>query len=112
MVGYAQGLSTLVGDYLKESGHCFAWTLFIYIVTYSSDLILSFLGDFVQISKTKYQGQVAVDLKYLQASEPFFQEMIATIRGRLEIEQIEADRKRNQQESISSRDFKYYYWSG
>lgn len=65
---------------------------------------LSFLGDFVQISQTQYQGQVAVDLKYLQASEPFFQEMIATIRGRLEIEQIEADRKHNQQESISSRD--------
>ncbi|OCR01877.1 hypothetical protein BCD67_05125 [Oscillatoriales cyanobacterium USR001] len=54
---------------------------------------LQFLTKFAEVSKNKYQEQIKIDLNYLIASQNFFQEMIANIRGMLDIEQIEADRE-------------------
>ncbi|CBN56220.1 MULTISPECIES: hypothetical protein [Kamptonema] len=64
---------------------------------------LQFLDKFAEVSKNKYQEQIKVDLNYLIASQNLFQEMIANIRGMVEIEQIEADRKSSEQDTISSR---------
>ena len=54
---------------------------------------LQFLTKFAEVSKNKYQEQIKIDLNYLIASQNLFQEMIANIRGMLDIEQIEADRE-------------------
>jgi len=51
-----------------------------------------FWDSFLDLAKNTYLQQIETDLNYLLAGQNLFQEMIATIRGMLEIEQIEADR--------------------
>jgi hypothetical protein len=51
-----------------------------------------FWDAFLDLAKNTYLQQIETDLNYLLAGQNLFQEMIATIRGMLEIEQIEADR--------------------
>ena len=48
---------------------------------------------FLDLASNTYLKQIEVDLNYLIAGQNFFQEMIANIRGMLEIEQIEADQE-------------------
>lgn len=51
-----------------------------------------FWDSFLDLAKNTYLQQIETYLNYLLAGQNLFQEMIATIRGMLEIEQIEADR--------------------
>lgn len=48
---------------------------------------------FLDIASNAYLKQIEIDLNYLIAGQNLFQEMIANIRGLLDIEQIEADRE-------------------
>jgi hypothetical protein len=48
---------------------------------------------FLDLASNTYLKQIEVDLNYLIAGQNLFQEMIANIRGMLDIEQIEADRE-------------------
>ncbi|MDJ1175821.1 hypothetical protein [Roseofilum capinflatum] len=56
-----------------------------------------FWDSFLDLAKNTYLQQIETDLNYLLAGQNLFQEMIATIRGMLEIEQIEADRALEEQ---------------
>ncbi|WP_449417613.1 hypothetical protein [Phormidium nigroviride] len=58
---------------------------------------------FLNVASNTYLKQIEVDLNYLIAGQNLFQEMIANIRGMLDIEQIEADRKSSEEDNISSR---------
>ncbi|MDF0556147.1 hypothetical protein [Kamptonema sp. UHCC 0994] len=58
---------------------------------------------FSDLASNTYLKQIEVDLNYLIAGQNLFQEMIANIRGMLEIEQIETDRKSSEKDTISSR---------
>ncbi|MDJ1181099.1 hypothetical protein PJF56_19750 [Roseofilum sp. BLCC_M91] len=57
-----------------------------------TDDCFPFWDSFLDLAKNTYLQQIETDLNYLLAGQNLFQEMIATIRGMLEIEQIEADR--------------------
>lgn len=48
---------------------------------------------FLELAQNKYQKQLEADINYLIAGQNLFQEMVATIRANLEIEEIETDRK-------------------
>ncbi|MCT7950222.1 hypothetical protein NG798_10525 [Ancylothrix sp. C2] len=48
---------------------------------------------FLELAQNKYQKQLEADINYLMAGQNLFQEMVATIRANLEIEQVEAERK-------------------
>lgn len=48
---------------------------------------------FLDLARNKYLKQLEVDLNYLIAGQSLFQDLLANIRGNLEIEQIEAERK-------------------
>lgn len=48
---------------------------------------------FLILAQNKYQKQLEADINYLIAGQNLFQEMVATIRANLEIEEIETDRK-------------------
>ena len=54
---------------------------------------LEFLQKFLDLAENKYQQQIQVDLDYLFPSQDLFQQMISTIRGMVEIEQIESDKR-------------------
>lgn len=64
---------------------------------------LEFWQTFLDLAENKYQQQIQVDLDYLFPSQNLFQQMIATIRGMVEIEQIDSD-KRWQAEEKSRED--------
>ncbi|MGE5656331.1 MAG: hypothetical protein ACM37W_06915 [Actinomycetota bacterium] len=48
---------------------------------------------FLDLAQNKYLKQLEVDLNYLIAGQNLFQDLVANIRGNLEIEQIEAERE-------------------
>jgi len=54
---------------------------------------LDFLQRFLDLAEGKYQRQIEIDLKYLIASQDLFQQSISTVRGMVEIEQVELDRE-------------------
>jgi hypothetical protein len=54
---------------------------------------LDFLQRFLDLAEDKYQRQIEIDLKYLIASQDLFQQSISTLRGMVEIEQVELDRE-------------------
>jgi len=54
---------------------------------------LDFWQRFLDLAEDKYQGQIEIDLNYLIASQNFFQQSISTVRGMVEIEQVELDRE-------------------
>lgn len=58
---------------------------------------------FLTLAQNKYQKQLEANINYLIAGQNLFQEMVATIRANLEIEQIEVDRKSQEQEAENSR---------
>jgi hypothetical protein len=59
---------------------------------------------FLELAKNKYQKQLEADINYLMAGQNLFQEMVATIRANLEIEQIEVDKNSQKQDAENSRD--------
>ncbi|MEG4530990.1 hypothetical protein [Microcoleus sp. D2_18a_D3] len=54
---------------------------------------LDFLQKFLYVAENKYQRQIEIDLGYLIASQDLFQQSISTVRGMVEIEQVELDRE-------------------
>ncbi|EDX78122.1 hypothetical protein MC7420_7860 [Coleofasciculus chthonoplastes PCC 7420] len=64
---------------------------------------LDFLYKFLNLAEHDHQQQIQADLNYLFASQDLFQQMIATIRGMVEIEQIESDRRWQATENRQSR---------
>ncbi|MGB8687554.1 MAG: hypothetical protein WCD53_09495 [Microcoleus sp.] len=54
---------------------------------------LNFWQRFLDLAEDKYQRQIEIDLKYLIASQDLFQQSISTVRGMVEIEQVELDRE-------------------
>ncbi len=54
---------------------------------------MQFLQDFYDRNCKYFQEQIQVDLKYYDPGLNLFEQMIATIRARVEIEQAERDRK-------------------
>ncbi|MFW5666739.1 MAG: hypothetical protein ACOC2Z_14560 [Coleofasciculus sp.] len=64
---------------------------------------LDFLYKFLNLAEHDHQQQIQADLNYLFASQDLFQQMIATIRGMVEIEQIESDRRWQASENQQSR---------
>ena len=57
-----------------------------------SDDDLGFWEDFLTIDCDKFQKQIQTDLNYLNPGRELFQQLIATIRGIVEIEQAQSDR--------------------
>ncbi|MEG4519918.1 MULTISPECIES: hypothetical protein [unclassified Microcoleus] len=64
---------------------------------------LDFLQKFLDLAENKYQRQIEIDLNYLIASQDFFQQSISTVRGMVEIEQVELDREQEDREKKGSR---------
>lgn len=64
---------------------------------------LDFLYKLLNLAEHDHQQQIQADLNYLFASQDLFQQMIATIRGMVEIEQIESDRRWQANENQQSR---------
>ena len=60
---------------------------------------LEFWQKFLDLAENKYQQQIQADLGYLFPSQELFREMISTIRGMVEIEQVESDRKWQEDEN-------------
>jgi len=54
---------------------------------------LDFWQRFLDLAEDKYRGQIEIDLNYLIASQNLFQQSISTVRGMVEIEQVELDRE-------------------
>ncbi|MBE9188707.1 hypothetical protein IQ270_29775, partial [Microcoleus sp. LEGE 07076] len=55
---------------------------------------LDFWQRFLDLAEGKYQRQIEIDLNYLMASQDLFQQSISTVRGMVEIEQVEFDREK------------------
>ncbi len=53
---------------------------------------LDFWQNFLNLAEDKFQEQILVDLSYLTPGQKLFEQMIATIRGLVAIEQTERDR--------------------
>jgi hypothetical protein len=54
---------------------------------------LDFWQRFLDLAEDKYRRQIEIDLNYLIASQNLFQQSISTVRGIVEIEQVELDRE-------------------
>ncbi|WP_445250744.1 hypothetical protein [Microcoleus sp. OTE_8_concoct_300] len=54
---------------------------------------VDFWQRFLDLAEDKYQRQIEIDLNYLIASQNLFQQSISTVRGMVEIEQVELDRE-------------------
>ena len=54
---------------------------------------LDFWQRFLDLAENKYRRQIEIDLNYLIASQNLFQQSISTVRGMVEIEQVELDRE-------------------
>ncbi|NQE35491.1 hypothetical protein [Microcoleus asticus] len=64
---------------------------------------LDFLQKFLDLAENKYQRQIEIDLNYLIASQDLFQQSISTVRGMVEIEQVELDREQEDGEKKHDR---------
>ncbi|MCL1469484.1 DUF3270 domain-containing protein [Argonema antarcticum] len=64
---------------------------------------LEFWQKFLDLAENKYQQQIKADLGYLFPSQELFREMISTIRGMVQIEQVESDRKWQDDENRRDR---------
>ena len=64
---------------------------------------LDFWQRFLDLAEDKYQGQIEIDLNYLIASQNLFQQSISTVRGMVEIEQVELDSKQENREKRRDR---------
>ncbi|MEG3930225.1 MULTISPECIES: hypothetical protein [unclassified Microcoleus] len=64
---------------------------------------LDFLQKFLDLAEDKYQRQIEIDLNYLIASQELFQQSISTVRGMVEIEQVELDREQEDGEKKRDR---------
>ena len=64
---------------------------------------LDFLQKFLDVAENKYQRQIEIDLNYLIASQELFQQSISTVRGMVEIEQVELDREQEDGEKTRDR---------
>ena len=64
---------------------------------------LDFLYKFLDLAEHDHQQQIQADLNYLFSSKNLFQQMIVTIRGMVDIEQIESDRRWQASENRQSR---------
>lgn len=64
---------------------------------------LDFWQRFLDLAEGKYQRQIEIDLNYLIASQDLFQQSISTVRGMVEIEQVEFDREQEDNEKKRSR---------
>ncbi len=65
---------------------------------------LDFWQRFLDLAEGKYQRQIEIDLKYLVASQDLFQQSISTVRGMVEIEQVEFDREKEERERQRDRE--------
>ena len=64
---------------------------------------LDFWQRFLDLAEGKYQRQIEIDLNYLIASQDLFQQSISTVRGMVEIEQVEFDREQAKSEKKRDR---------
>ncbi|WP_293353615.1 MULTISPECIES: hypothetical protein [unclassified Microcoleus] len=64
---------------------------------------LDFWQRFLDLAEGKYQRQIEIDLNYLIASQDLFQQSISTVRGMVEIEQVEFDREQEEEEKKRDR---------
>ncbi|MBD1887467.1 hypothetical protein [Microcoleus vaginatus] len=64
---------------------------------------LDFLQKFLDLAENKYQRQIEIDLNYLIASQDLFQQSISTVRGMVEIEQVELDTEQEDGEKRRDR---------
>ncbi|MEG4227570.1 hypothetical protein QUA35_16460 [Microcoleus sp. N9_B2] len=64
---------------------------------------LEFLQKFRDLSDRKYQSQIQKYLNYLIANQDLFQQTISTIRGMVEIEQVELDAQQEKNEKYRDR---------
>jgi hypothetical protein len=64
---------------------------------------LDFWQKFLDLAEDKYQRQIEIDLNYLIASQDLFQQSISTVRGMVEIEQVELDREQEDGEKKRDR---------
>ena len=55
------------------------------------------------MAEGKYQRQIEIDLNYLIASQDLFQQSISTVRGMVEIEQVELDSEQEENEKKRDR---------
>ncbi len=67
---------------------------------------LEFWQNFLNLAENKYQQQIQADLGYLFPSQELFREMISTIRGMVEIEQVESDRIWQDDENRREREWR------
>ncbi|MBE9187464.1 hypothetical protein IQ270_23125 [Microcoleus sp. LEGE 07076] len=65
---------------------------------------LDFWQKFLDLAEGKYQRQIEIDLNYLMASQDLFQQSISTVRGMVEIEQVEFDREKEERERQRDRE--------
>ncbi|PSB40347.1 hypothetical protein C7B67_28475 [filamentous cyanobacterium Phorm 6] len=65
---------------------------------------LDFWQKFLDLAEGKYQRQIEIDLNYLIASQDLFQQSISTVRGMVEIEQVDFDREKEERERQRDRD--------
>jgi hypothetical protein len=70
---------------------------------------LDFLQRFLDLAEDTYQRQIEIDLNYLIASQDLFHQSISTVRGMVEIEQVESDREqmelyRDEEDNEKKRD--------
>jgi hypothetical protein len=65
---------------------------------------LDFWQRFLDLAENTYQRQIEIDLNYLIASQDLFQQSISTVRGMVEIEQVEFDREKEERERQRDRD--------
>ena len=65
---------------------------------------LDFWQRFLDLAEGKYQRQIEIDLNYLIASQDLFQQSISTVRGMVEIEQVEFDREKEERERQRDRE--------
>ncbi|MEZ2301299.1 MAG: hypothetical protein ACBR13_06005 [Microcoleus sp.] len=65
---------------------------------------LDFWQRFLDLAEGKYQRQIEIYLNYLIASQDLFQQSISTVRGMVEIEQVEFDREKEERERQRDRE--------
>lgn len=65
---------------------------------------LQFLEKFLNLCDRKYQSQIQKYLNYLMANQDLFQQTISTIRGMVEIEQVELSREQAEREHQRDRE--------
>ncbi len=109
-------ISSLVFDYAQELRHLQEFSITIeinagsYEDAYARIKALSIEGDnleflqkFADLSDRKYQSQIQKYLNYLMANQDLFQQTISTIRGMVEIEQVELDAEQAKNERKRDR---------